>query len=225
MASLELLNGNTDEVEEGEDPEVGGILWEDEDLQEAEGNFAHAALTSLGGLENKRRGGVGRAFEHMKRLLAGSEVEAPDYPHTLIAFRDSGYEALKDHEKKSMDLDTERGKATATAVMSQHYLEEYVPTDFIDGKTDAHEMLIPTLADDLFVRILPPRVPKDNLPAGARVEEPIIILETARGTIVKQTTARRTYEKNSDGNFQQIIVVPEPLAKWVAPRNATTTKK
>ena len=217
MASLDL-NGDNDG--DAYDSDEGATLWEEEDVTESEGSYAQAALGALDSLERTRKGVAGRGFDNMRRLLAGSELEEPDFPHTIIAFRDSGFDGLQAHEKKSLDLDTAVGMATSKMIMQQHLLDGFVSDDFLDGKTGEHDMKLSTLDpdSDMVVQILPPRLSKDQLPAGGHFEEPIVRLLNARGVLMKQVTARRTYQHVPGQGSQQIIVVNEPLNKWAKPR-------
>ena len=215
MASLDL-NGDAEEEDFAYDSDEGAINWEGSGAQGAEATHARASLTKLSSTEKRRTDAEpGRRFDHMQRLLAGAEVTEPNYEHTLVVFRDSGFNALKQHEKNSMNFEDERGMEIAQMVMGNHYLDGYVTKEFLDGEAEEHEAVFDTLGGgEEVIRILAPRVPLSSLPAGARVEEPVIRLETAAGKILKHTTVRRAYEKNPDDPFQKLLVVNEPLAKW-----------
>lgn len=211
MASLELM-GDPEPLEY--DSDEGTIDWEGSNELRADETHAQAGLAKLNEVESSRGGAsAGRRFDHMQKLLAGVELAEPDYPHTVIAFRDSGFGALKQHEKESMNFESERGKEVAQLVMGNHHLHEYVSKAFLDGESGEHDVVFDTLGGDK-VRILPPRVPKSSLAAGARIEEPVIRLETSEGKILKHTTVRRAFEKDPKNPFQKILVVNEPLAKW-----------
>lgn len=212
------------EEEEDYDSDEGAILWNDDETAESgQGSTAQASLTALGEIETARKGKAseGRRFDHMKRLFGMAELEELETPHTIVAFRDSGYDALAPNLKESLHAETERAKARTATVMASHVLDGYVSDDFLDGSTGEREAVFDTLDPEAKMRILPPRVPKSLLPAGARVEEPILRLETPAGKLLKQTTARRTFDRTSPNDpFQQVIVVSEPLVKWARSRKA-----
>lgn len=216
------------ERDPSDDEDAGAFFWEDDDVEAAEGDFAQASLTALGAAETTRRGDdVGRGFSEMKTYIARADLEEPQDPHTLIAVRDSGMKALAPHEIASMDPETARGQDMTKRVVAQHYLMAQVSEEFLRGETDDREAVIATLdpetglaSSKVMAHILPPRVPQEDLPAGALAEAPIIRLITSSGALVKQTTVRRTYQNPKD-EFQKIWVVDDVLAKWAKPKKAS----
>jgi hypothetical protein len=231
LANEDEMNGEGD-YDDDDDENAGAIIWEEDDVEASEGNLAQAALSALSArevkyAERKRVSASGRVFDEFKKLFAGAELPEPEHEHSVIAVRDAGIHALQPHERESMNVDTERGKRTAQTVIAQHILMAPVSDEFLRGEMPEREATIATMDPETggpsqtrFVQILPPRVPKHLLPAGEKLEKPIVRLITDTGALVKQTTVSSTF-KLPQSLHQTFLVVGEPLAKWAKPKTAT----
>ena len=172
-------------------------------------SFAQAGLEVIGNQD--KRGDPGRLFTRMKSMFAGSEFESPQGDHTLIAVRDSGFSSLgKDQQAR---LDPEKHPETARAILDRHHLTGYVSESFLNGE-EASSMTLPTLDPTVHAVIFAPRIPKSQLPAGARLEEPIIQMVNSRsGMPIKQLPIRAS-KKNQNYPGQKILVVNEPFVTF-----------
>jgi len=169
----------------------GHIQWTDE--PEKQSTFAAAAFKNLNDTEpDSKRGSAG--------------------PHTVFVPRDGAFESLTPVQRDILgNPDTDRKQAIAQAVAHQHMVSGFVTDGFMAGSTEEHVATLPTFDSDINLRILAPRVAKEFLPAGAKLDVPIVQLLNKNGTVLKTVSARRVMP-DPDNTDRQFIVVDGVLA-------------
>ena len=189
----------------------GHIQWTDE--PEKQSTFAAAAFKNLNDTEpDSKRGSADHGYRRAASLFANADMRNRNGPHTVFVPRDGAFESLTPVQRDILgNPDTDRKQAIAQAVAHQHMVSGFVTDGFMAGSTEEHVATLPTFDSDINLRILAPRVAKEFLPAGAKLDVPIVQLLNKNGTVLKTVSARRVMP-DPDNTDRQFIVVDGVLA-------------
>jgi len=175
---------------------------------ESADSFAGGAFTKLKAEDS------GHGYNKSRTFFANAKITPQEGTHTVFLFRDSAYDKLKSLERDTMEkVDTEAGLSLVQSIAKQHIVSGFVTDDFLQGKTDAREVTLRTLDDQMSVRILAPRIARSQLPATMKADDPIVQLLNRKGKPIKTVTARRSIT-DPNNPARQMIVVDDVLAVW-----------